>query len=500
MLNDTVASRLLQLIEQNPDAPALIYKEKPISRKEFAHQIQKIQTALPKHARIGVVLDHQPELIESLFAILMNGSCYVPAEPSFPVGRIHRMVSEAECPVILTQKKYADRLEGFPLLFIEDLMEEAQDSDSSFDLSQLKDDSVPSDPAYILYTSGTTGMPKGIEVTNANVCHYVDAFQNEFHVTPEDRMLQYSVCSFDIFTEEVFASLLNGATLVIPENKDKKNAGSLLQFVDQNDITMVSGFPYLLEKFNQEKALPKSLRLLISGGDILRENYVTNLIDQVAIYNTYGPSETTVCASYFHCLPGAALEDGTFPIGKPVLDVQIELYNDKHELCKPGEVGELVISGKGVSNGYIKDHDHENDAFETLPDGTRRYWSGDCGFWQPDGNLAFLNRKDSQVMIYGRRVEIQEVESALNQCEGINMAVVDHFLDEEGLPYLVAYIVTSPEFEGLYELKKELAHQLPAFMIPEFFVRLGDIALTSNGKPDYNKLPQVLKTGEIPWS
>lgn len=103
-------------------------------------------------------------------------------------------------------------------------------------------------------------------------------------------------------------------------------------------------------------------------------------------------------------------------------------------------------------------------------------------------------------MIYGRRVEIQEVESALNQCEGINMAVVDHFLDEEGLPYLVAYIVTSPEFEGLYELKKELAHQLPAFMIPEFFVRLGDIALTSNGKPDYKKLPQVLKTGEIPWS
>ncbi|MEY8308280.1 amino acid adenylation domain-containing protein [Erysipelotrichaceae bacterium 51-3] len=500
MRNDTLASRLLHLVKQNPDAPALIYRNQSINRKEFASRIQKIQNILPKHARIGVVLDHQPELIESLFAILMNGSCYVPAEPSFPVGRIHRMMNEAECPLIVTQKKYGDQLEGFPLLFIEDLMEQEQDCTSGFDLAKFKDFSIPSNPAYILYTSGTTGMPKGIEVTNANVCHYVDAFQNEFHVTAEDRMLQYSVCSFDIFTEEVFASLLNGATLVLPEDKDKQNAKSLLQFVDQNRVTMVSGFPYLLEKFNQEKKLPASLRLLISGGDVLRENYVTNLIDQAAIYNTYGPSETTVCASYFHCLPGTALADGTFPIGKPVLDVQIELYNDKHELCKAGEVGELIISGKGVSNGYIKDHDHENDAFETLPDGTRRYRSGDCGLLLPDGNLAFLNRKDSQVMIYGRRVEIQEVESALNQCTGINLAVVDHFLDEEGLPYLVAYIVTNPRFEGLHELKKELAHQLPSFMIPEFFVRLGDIVLTSNGKPDHKKLPQVLKSGEIPWS
>lgn len=194
MRNDTLASRLLHLVKQNPDAPALIYRNQSINRKEFASRIQKIQNILPKHARIGVVLDHQPELIESLFAILMNGSCYVPAEPSFPVGRIHRMMNEAECPLIVTQKKYADQLEEFPLLFIEDLMEQEQDCTSGFDLAKFKDFSIPSNPAYILYTSGTTGMPKGIEVTNANVCHYVDAFQNEFCVTPEDRMLQYSVC------------------------------------------------------------------------------------------------------------------------------------------------------------------------------------------------------------------------------------------------------------------------------------------------------------------
>ncbi len=499
MKNDTLASRFLDLTRQNPEALALVYQDQAYPRKDLASMVSVLQNVLPRRARVGVVMDHIPELFGSLFAILSNGSCYVPAEPTFPAGRIERMMKEANVAMIITQQKYANLLAGFNLLFIEDLADLLSQKRQASSLPV--DRSKPEEAAYILYTSGTTGMPKGIEVTNANVCHYIDAFNHEFHVNPKDRMLQHSVCSFDIFTEEVFASLLNGAALILPEPSDKKDAKSLLEFVDTKQVTIISGFPYLLEKLNLENWLPESLRLLISGGDILRENYVSNLIDKVSVYNTYGPSETTVCASYFHCLPGTALADGTYPIGKPVLDMEIELYDlSTKKPCKPGGIGELVISGKGVSNGYIKDHDHENDAFEKMPDGTRRYWSGDCGRLLPDGNLAFLNRKDSQVMIYGRRVEIKEVESALNQCQGINLAVVEDFLDEDNLPYLVAYIVTNSRFQNLHTLKQELAHQLPSFMIPEFFVRLGDIALTSNGKPDYKKLPQVLKSGEIPWS
>lgn len=496
MKNNTLFARLAALVRQDPDQAAIIYKDRIYTRQELLCLADQIGKNLPDHARIGLVMDHKPEMIAALFGILKNGSAYVPAEPSFPKGRILRMMEEANVKVILTQKKYARLLEGFPLVFVEDLplasSKECLDADA--DLSK------PEDLAYILYTSGTTGMPKGVCVTNANVCHYVDAFNHEFHLQPEDRMLQYSVCSFDIFTEEVFASLLNGAALVIPQTKDKNSAQELMKFVQQNGVTMISGFPYLLEKISLLPDLPDSLRLLISGGDVLRENYVTNLYDKVAVYNTYGPSETTVCASYFHCLPGTALEDGTFPVGKPVLDVQIELLDDNKNPVKPGETGEIVISGLGVSNGYLKDHGHENEAFETLPDGKRRYWSGDLGRLLPDGNLAFLRRKDSQIMIYGRRVEIEEVESALNQCTGISLGVVKDFLDEENLPYLCAYIVTSPAFKGVHELKKQLAYQLPAFMIPKYFVRVKDIVLTANGKPDKHLLPQVLDDGEIPWS
>ncbi len=495
MKNSTLSRRLAALVQNDPQAGALICKGQILTRENLLSLADQIAGALPVHARIGLVMDHKPEMIAALFGILKNGSTYIPAEPSFPKGRIKRMMEEASVSAILTQKKYASLLTGFPLVFVEDLnLDPERKSEERPDLSR------PEDLAYILYTSGTTGIPKGVCVTNANVCHYVDAFNREFHVSPADRMLQYSVCSFDIFTEEVFASLLNGGMLVLPQMKDKKSAQDLMKFVEANGITMISGFPYLLEKINELPAIPSSLRLLISGGDVLRENYVSHLYDKVAVYNTYGPSETTVCASYFHCVPGSALNDGTFPVGKPVLDVQIELLDENGKLVKPGATGEIVIYGKGVSNGYLKDHGHENDAFETLPDGTRRYWSGDLGQLLGDGNLAFLHRKDSQVMIYGRRVEIEEVESALNQCKGISMAVVRDFLDEEDLPYLCAYIVTSPAFQGLHQLKRELAYQLPAFMIPKYFVSMKDIVLNANGKPDRNALPQVLDDGEISWS
>lgn len=495
MNQQTLAGRLERLAADNPDRPAVVDRDQVISRGQLASLCAQIARHLPERSRIGLILDHSREMIAALFAVLVQGSAYIPAEPSFPEDRIARMMNEAGISVILTQKKYADRLQGFPLLFLEDL-----DLDPERTLPLPADLSEPEDLAYILYTSGTTGAPKGICITNANVCHYVDAFNHEFHVSEDDRMLQYSVCSFDIFTEEVFASLLNGAALVIPSENDRTDVQTLMDFIADKRITILSGFPYLLEKINILPSLPPSLRLLISGGDVLRERFVNRLYQTVDVYNTYGPSETTVCASYFHCLPGTALEDGTFPVGKPVLNVSIDLLDETGKAVEDGQIGEMVISGPGVGLGYLKDHGHENDAFETCPDGSIRYWSGDLGRRLEDGSLAFLKRKDSQVMIYGRRVEIEEVENVLNLCTGIETAVVRDWLDEDGLPYLCAYLVASGSFGGLRALKQELARHLPAFMIPEFFIRMSEIQLNENGKPDRSALPQVLKCADIPWS
>lgn len=491
----TLFSRLVDLYRQNPVATMIVTEDQTLSRKQMMEMITLLSHKLPVHENVGIVLDHSPEMIASLFATVKNGSCYVPAEPSFPQKRINQMMKDANVSLVLTSKKYAHLLHDVEMLFIEDLQGDLNQN-REIDLTDL---AKPEDLAYVLFTSGTTGKPKGVTITNQNVCHYVDAFDNEFHVKSTDRMLQNSVCSFDIFTEEVFASLLNGASLAIPKNKDKKNVDTLMDFIEKQGCTMISGFPYLLEKMNQLDAIPSSLRLLISGGDVLRASYVDHLQPQAAVYNTYGPSETTVCASYFHCLPGTELEDGTFPIGKAVQDVSLSLVDESGQPVKKGELGEILISGLGVGDGYIVDHGHENDAFEKTDNGTV-YHSGDLGYELEDGNLAFVRRKDSQVMIYGKRVEISEVENVLMQCPGIKEAVVHARNDSQDLPYLTAYIVTTPEFKGLHDLHTRLAQSLTPFMIPEFFVQLSDIPITDHDKPDIRHLPVVLKDEDIPWS
>ena len=213
------------------------------------------------------------------------------------------------------------------------------------------------------------------------------------------------------------------------------------------------------------------------------------------ITNTYGPSETTVCASYFKCSGANALADGSYPVGRPVLDSEIVILDEDLNPVPDGTVGELCITGGGVSAGYIGERKIENEAFVSRADGGVLYRSGDLGYVLPDGNLAFLHRKDTQIMILGKRVETAEVESVLCKCPEIEKAVVKAYADEQQLSYLVAYIVTKEAQAALSTIKKEMARFLPAYMIPEFFVRLNDLPLNPNGKVDAKSLPVVLKEG-----
>ena len=398
------------------------------------------------------------------------------------------MMDEAKVDFVLTEMQYESKLDGFKQIYSDCSICMADPGSSGRIYSQN-----PDDLAYVLYTSGTTGNPKGVSVTNKNVCHYIRAFAEEFHPGRGDIMLQYSVCSFDIFVEEVFASLLSGAAIAIPSEDDRNDIPSLMEFVRRHGVTILSGFPYLLADLNHLDSIPTSLRLLISGGDVLRGHQVDNLLDKAEVYNTYGPSETTVCASYYRCRAGKVLEDGTYPIGKPVLGAEIQILDQAGNRVKPGETGEICILGSGVSRGYIGNHDAENKAFEKLPDGRVMYRSGDLGYYLPDGNIAFLRRKDTQIMIYGKRVEVMEVESRLYQCSGIEQAVVRAFTDEEGLSYMVAYVVPRNTGLKISQVRKELAENLTDFMIPEFIVRMPQIPLNANGKPDLPRMPVIMK-------
>lgn len=469
----------------------MIEEGRTLSYHRLSEMVDAIASTLPSGVgSVGIVMGHRAEMIASILAVLKVGARYVPAEPDFPTGRVRFMMEESEVSLILTERTMADRLDGFELAYADCALCRPADTSDRYPRS-------PEDPSYVLYTSGTTGRPKGVCVRNRNVVHYADAFAAEFHPGVGDVMLQLSVCSFDIFVEEVFGSLLNGAAVAIPPADVRSDVPKLMRFAEKHGVTIISGFPYLMADLNRLPSIPRSIRLLISGGDVLRLSYVDRLLPQVTVYNTYGPSETTVCATYQRCTAQNALPDGTFPIGRPVKGAEVRLLDVDGNEVADGDVGEICILGGGVSMGYIGDREEENKAFVTLPDGSVMYMSGDLGRRLPGGSLAFLRRKDDQVMIRGKRVEVAEVESRLYACRGVRQALVRAYRDEHDMSYMVAYVVPSGDGLRVSELRSELSEFLAPFMIPEFFVEMKSIPLNANGKPDSKALPVVLKEGRV---
>ena len=196
-----------------------------------------IAARLPENAkRIGIILDHSVEMIAAILAVLKCGAAYVPVEPTFPRERIYFMMQDAMAEAVITQEKYCPLVKDIPKIIIERGL--TIEENAPLPAASCSSEAL----AYILYTSGTTGKPKGVAVTNANVLHYIGAFQREFQPDENDTMLQYSVCSFDIFVEEVFSALLSGMKLAIPSAADKQDIGSLMEFVRKNHITAISGF------------------------------------------------------------------------------------------------------------------------------------------------------------------------------------------------------------------------------------------------------------------
>lgn len=336
MSKKTIYSRFKSRVNATPDAVAIIEDGRSFTYAELDKLIDAILRKFygENHKFVGIEMTHCAEMIASMLAVLKSGGAYVPAETSLPPDRRDYMMERAGVKLIIDDEYCRNLAEGLPVT----------DDRSSAD-----------SPAYVLYTSGTTGRPKGVEVENHSVVNYAEAFEAEFHVRPGDVMLQYSVCSFDIFVEEVFTTLLNGATLAIP-SAEVVNGGisRVMEFVERHNVTLISGFPYLLAEMNKLASLPKSLRLLISGGDVLRASYIDRLCGMgPMIYNTYGPSETTVCASYYRCDNSAPMPDGTYSIGKPVKGVEVRIMDDKLHELPTGEIGEICILGEGVSRGYV---------------------------------------------------------------------------------------------------------------------------------------------------
>lgn len=493
-MEQTIAELFEARVRCAPDAPALRCSGQTMTYGQLnaaAHQ-----RAAFLHARgigagqfVGIVEDHGFDQIIDILAVMKAGAAYVPMEPTFPRGRIGSIIEQTGMACVFTRRIFAG-------LFDEAVADILVFDDAPFSDAPSVDHPIRNtaeDVAYVLFTSGTTGVPKGVVVLQRNLCHYVRAFQYEFHPTAADRMLQNSVCTFDIFVEEVFPILLSGGVLVIATDADKMDARHLEDLMCAEGVTMLSGFPYLLASLDATR-LPRSLRLAISGGDSLRPQHVAHLLGRMDVYNTYGPTETTVCATYYRC-PSSLPADKPVPVGRAVMGARVFLLDEHLHPVDAGKPGEICIAGDGVSRGYLRNDVETADRFVEDPWGSGKlYRSGDLGVLRPDGQLVFLKRKDAQVMIEGRRVEPRGVENVMYRFPGMQHAVVATYWDTEGYPYLVGYYCADAPTPPA-QLRMFMADSLPEFMIPETLVHMERMPLTQSGKIDRRALPPVAKVG-----
>jgi amino acid adenylation domain-containing protein/non-ribosomal peptide synthase protein (TIGR01720 family) len=350
---------------------------------------------------------------------------------------------------------------------------------------------TPDQPAYVIYTSGSTGKPKGVVVPHQALSNYAIAAAQKFHLTESDRVLQFASISFDAAAEEIYPTLITGASLLLRSTEMIRSATTFLTLCQQQQLTCLdlptAYWQQLTQDLlNEQLSLPPSIRLVIIGGEAanLPEIKVWQFF-QTRLINTYGPTESTIVATWWELTKTTQLQ--AIPIGQPIPNVYTYILDQHLRPVPIGVPGELYIGGVGVALEYLHDHQRTAEKFIADPfrsSSQRMYRTGDRVRYLADGNLEFLGRTDQQIKLRGMRIEPGEIEAALKQHPDIQDAIV---ILLPGLVQLVAYLVTpvTPQ-----DLRAHLAQTLPTHMIPAAFVALSALPLTPSGKVDRLSLMQ----------
>lgn len=485
--NTPFIMQFMDRVNQHPEAIALKYHGKSMTYRELDEISNRLANELvdkgiQREMVVGVMTYHGVGQVVALLAIWKAGGACMPIDPEYPMERIRYMVYDCLPKVILSDH---------PL--IEGMLPELEHIDLSVCL-QPRDSTItpkpltliaPQDLALMMYTSGTTGKPKGVMIEQGNLSTYIRAFQNEFNIVPQDVVLQQSSFAFDNYVEEVLPTLAVGASLLVMDKDELLNLSLLEQSLKECNVSVISCSCLLLNELNKMD-IASSVRLMIGGGDVLKPEYVSNLLDKCDVYNTYGPTETTVCASYYRCDEGRE----RYPIGKPIDGYRIYIMDSHFREVPIGIAGQICIAGPGVARGYYGKEDLTNERFgEHFIPGERVYLTGDHGRWMSDGNIEFLGRTDRQIKIRGHRVELDEADQAVAQCNGVKDVRIIADQEKGGASVLLAYLITDQPTSA-QDLRVQLIERVPEYMIPSHFIIIDSFPTTTQGKLDVRKLPK----------
>ncbi|MCP3390761.1 amino acid adenylation domain-containing protein [Bradyrhizobium sp. CCGB12] len=486
---------------RTPEGVALVYDGVRLSYGDLDARASRLAQRL---MALGVVPD-QPvaiclprgiAMVVSLLAVLKAGGVYLPLDPAYPAERLRQIVDDAR-PKVLIADEAGSAIFAHGTCEIVDPQTSATAVAAQADPTDFVKGLTSRSLAYIIYTSGSTGRPKGVMIEHRGLVNLALAQQTLFEVSSHSRVVQFASFSFDASIWEIVMALCSGATLFLAGSREHQDTSELLGFLAENAITHATLPPAMLHGRADLDRLA-SLRVLVLAGELPRAELIKGLPPGTAVFNGYGPTEATVCATSWLRPPG--FDGDAAPIGRPLPNARIYLLDRFGAPVPLGAVGEIWIGGVGVARGYLNRADLTAERFVRDPfhgdaDG-RMYRTGDLGRYLPDGNIAFLGRNDHQVKIRGFRIELGEIEFRLNEHADVADSVVLVQRDHGGEMRLVAYVAArhgdgagldAGEFAGA--MREHLRACLPDYMVPSAFVRLDALPLTPNGKVDRKALP-----------
>ena len=443
---------------------------------------------------VALILEHGPAMVAGLLGALKAGKFYVPLDPSYPLARIRYMLEDSEAGLVLTSRPLRTLAEqlatgGHTLVDLEDPGDNLSDENPRL--------AIPGDTfSYILYTSGSTGQPKGVVENHRNVLHFTMVRTNSCRVSADDRLSLLQSFSFSGSATPLFGALLNGAALH-PHDVKATGPMDLARWLIEEEITVcfsvVSTFRQLVSTLTGGEAFPK-LRLIRIGGEPVYardvELYKRHFSPDCILLNSLGSSEMKNFSEFF-IDKDTEIAGEHVPVGYPVADTQILILDEAGQPVAPGDIGEIVVKTRYIAPAYWRRPRETRATFLPDPDGgdERLYRTGDLGRLLPDGNLVHLGRRDAQVKVRGQRVELAEVETALLDAPGVKDAAVGARKDQSGTSRLVAWVVPAGPPPSVAELRRHLLARLPEYMVPAAFVWLQALPLNPSGKVDRGGLP-----------
>lgn len=434
----------------------------------------------------AVILDRSPEMIATIMAMLQMEIAFVPIDPNFPKERIKWILQDAQVDFVVSQSKYKSICAKIPSF----LIDQASGKETI-------DNPVPSEGnrlAYIAYTSGTTGNPKGVMVTRKGLANFIEGLGKRINFDGLHRIACFTTVSFDIFFMESVAALCYGWEIVLASEEEKDNPRKIAKLLAKERIQILQLTPsrlQLLCNYDLQLDSLQSVKVLMIGGEPLPNSLLKQVQQktQTKIYNMYGPTECTIWATVSELTDKEHID-----IGKPLPNIEVYVVDETLHRVSPGEAGELCIAGNCLAEGYNKQEKLTAQSFCHMPEnGELVYRTGDYVRHLPSGDLQYIGRKDNQIKLHGYRIELEEIEQNIQSHPSIERAVALMEGSNDQKQIVLTYSRVKTEKIHDDQIRLWLKKRIPHYMLPARYIEIQDYPYTSNGKIDRKALEDLIK-------